>query len=351
MTSDARDSGAPPVLPGAARSPEIVPGDLEWADMRGGRTLGIALLMGPRPDVVFADAATVDTAARLAAWHGAPLLVDLRGSEPSAVKLPALRRARRVIVADDAQQQACVTSGVEAGRLIRIVPGGSAGDPARGPVDEVGSLSDALAEAKRLAVGRGIPFQPAGTYRFFKRAMDLAVGLLLSIVLVIPLLLVAILIRLDSPGPALFRQRRIGRGTSEFTIMKFRTMRTGTPDLASHLVGPGSSRVTRLGRLLRRASIDELPQLWHLVNGEMSLVGPRPALHNQYDLIGMRQAVGVDALKPGVTGWAQVNGRDDIPLERKVEYDRHYLEHVSAARDIAIILRTVVVLFSDRGTY
>ncbi len=128
-------------------------------------------------------------------------------------------------------------------------------------------------------------------------------------------------------------------------------MFNGTPDLASHLMGPGSSRITRVGRLLRRTSIDELPQLWHLITGDMSLVGPRPALHNQYDLIGMRQRGGIDALKPGVTGWAQVNGRDDIPLERKVEFDRHYLGRVSFTQDIAILLRTVVVLFSDRGTY
>ncbi len=350
MSSQPRPAaGSPPVRAGSQDA--VVSSALNWADMRGGRRIDMALLMGPRPDVVFADAPHVKMAERLAAWHGAPLLVDLRGVEiPGSV--PALwLGATRLIVTEPVQPAACVAAGIDAGRLLQIIPGSPAADPARGPINEVGSLTDALAEAKRLAYGRDIAHQPTGSYRLLKRGLDLAVGWGLLVVLAIPLGLVAILIRLDSPGSALFRQRRIGRGTSEFTIMKFRTMRTGTPDLASHLVGPGSSRVTRLGKLLRRTSIDELPQLWHLVNGEMTLVGPRPALHNQYDLIGMRQAVGVDALKPGVTGWAQVNGRDDIPLERKVEYDRHYLEHASFARDIAIIVRTVLVLFSDRGTY
>jgi len=176
-----------------------------------------------------------------------------------------------------------------------------------------------------------------------------AAGLL---VLLAPLLLaVAIAIQLDSPGPALFRQRRIGRGTREFRIVKFRSMRLGTPDLASHLMGPGSPRVTRLGRWLRRASLDELPQLWNVLRGEMSLVGPRPALFNQYDLIAQRQRDGVDALRPGVTGWAQIHGRDDLPLERKVAYDREYLERWSPALDVQIVLRTVMTLFSARGVY
>ena len=143
----------------------------------------------------------------------------------------------------------------------------------------------------------------------------------------------------------------MGRGSKEFTILKFRTMRVGTPDLASHLMGPGSSRVTRIGRFLRRTSLDELPQLLNVLAGDMTLVGPRPALFNQEDLIGLRQAAGVDALRPGVTGLAQVNGRDEIPLQRKVEYDRYYLEHLSPVLDLMILLRTVITLFSNRGVY
>ena len=109
--------------------------------------------------------------------------------------------------------------------------------------------------------------------------------------------------------------------------------------------------MTRIGRFLRRTSLDELPQLLNVLAGDMTLVGPRPALFNQEDLIGLRQAAGVDALRPGVTGLAQVNGRDEIPLQRKVEYDRYYLEHLSPALDLMILLRTVITLFSDRGVY
>jgi lipopolysaccharide/colanic/teichoic acid biosynthesis glycosyltransferase/glycosyltransferase involved in cell wall biosynthesis len=206
-------------------------------------------------------------------------------------------------------------------------------------------------EVHLAAHGRDITPRPAGVYRAVKRLGDIAVAGLMLLLLLPLLIVVATAIRLDSPGPALFRQRRIGRGTSEFTIFKFRTMQTGTPDLASHLVGPGSSRVTRLGRFLRRTSIDELPQLLNVLSGSMTLVGPRPALFNQYDLIAMRQAVGVDALKPGVTGWAQINGRDEIPMTRKVELDREYLECVSPLFDLRIFLRTAGTLFSDRGVY
>ena len=158
--------------------------------------------------------------------------------------------------------------------------------------------------------------------RIVRRTADIVAASVLLAALSPFLALIAIAIRADSPGPALFRQRRIGRGSAEFTILKFRTMRVGTPDLASHLVGPGSNRVTRTGRILRRSSIDELPQLWNVLAGDMTLVGPRPALFNQDDLIALRQEAGVDALKPGVTGWAQVNGRDEIALPEKVALDR-----------------------------
>jgi O-antigen biosynthesis protein WbqP len=191
----------------------------------------------------------------------------------------------------------------------------------------------------------------SGLYGPIKRALDVLGAATLLLALSPLLLLVALAIRLDSPGPVLFRQRRIGRHSAEFIILKFRTMHTGTPDLASHLVGPGSDRVTRLGRWLRRASVDELPQLWNILCGQMSLVGPRPALYNQDDLIAMRRAAGVDALQPGVTGWAQIHGRDDIPLQKKVNYDRYYLEHCSLTLDLWILVRTAFTLFSSRGVY
>jgi len=212
-------------------------------------------------------------------------------------------------------------------------------------------LVRALESVSREARGRPIAPRPNGPYGVARRAVDLLVSATFLVLLSPLLALLAIAIRMDSPGPALFRQRRIGRGSSEFTILKFRTMRAGTPDVASHLMGPGSSRVTRVGRLLRRTSLDELPQLWNVLVGDMTLVGPRPALFNQYDLIAMRQAVDVDALKPGVTGWAQVNGRDDIPMDHKVALDRTYLDSLGPVMDLRILLRTVVVLFSDRGVY
>jgi len=192
---------------------------------------------------------------------------------------------------------------------------------------------------------------PAGPYRFAKRALDVAgasIGLLLSSPILIA---TALAIRIDSPGPALFRQRRIGRGSREFVIVKFRTMQVGTPDLASHLMGPGSRQLTRIGGFLRRSSIDELPQLWNVLRGDMTLVGPRPALHNQHDLIALRREAGVDALRPGLTGWAQIHGRDELTVEQKVRYDRWYLEHAAFGLDLWILLRTVLTLFSSRGVF
>ena len=206
------------------------------------------------------------------------------------------------------------------------------------------------ASGERLAPARRVAPRPGGLYGALKRAADIALSLVLLIVLAPVLLAVAIAIRLDSPGPALFRQRRSGRGSGEFVIFKFRTMKTGTPDLASHLMQQeAASRITKLGAFLRRTSLDELPQLWNVLRGDMTLVGPRPALHNQDDLIGLRQEAGVDALRPGVTGWAQVNGRDELPIPRKVELERWYLERVGPVLDLEILLRTVVVLFTGKG--
>jgi lipopolysaccharide/colanic/teichoic acid biosynthesis glycosyltransferase len=212
-------------------------------------------------------------------------------------------------------------------------------------------LVSVLGEVLRQARGQDVTPVPAGVDGLAKRAVDVVVAGLLLVALSPLLLVIALAVRLDSPGPVLFRQRRIGRGSRGFTILKFRTMQVGTPDLASHLMGPGSSRVTRVGRLLRRTSLDELPQLLNVLAGDMTLVGPRPALHNQHDLIALRQEAAVDGLKPGVTGWAQIHGRDDIPLERKVAYDRWYREHVSFGLDLWIILRTPVALLSSRGVF
>jgi lipopolysaccharide/colanic/teichoic acid biosynthesis glycosyltransferase/glycosyltransferase involved in cell wall biosynthesis len=214
-----------------------------------------------------------------------------------------------------------------------------------------GRLVTIVEETYERAVGRPVTPEPHGVYRVVKRAIDLVASLAMLIVFLPIMLVVAIAIRVDSKGPIVFRQRRIGRGSAEFTIFKFRTMTVGTPDLASHLMGPGSPHVTGIGRFLRRSSLDELPQLWNIVRGEMSLVGPRPALFNQYDLIAMRQEVDVDALKPGVTGWAQIHGRDEIPLRDKVAYDRYYRERCSPWLDVVILFRTAFTVFSSRGVY
>lgn len=211
-------------------------------------------------------------------------------------------------------------------------------------------LAGVCAEVVRLRRGRAIAAQPRGLDAFAKRTFDVAAALAGMVLLLPVFLLVAILVRADSPGPVFFRQRRPGRGSREFVMLKFRTMRTGTPDLATHLVGQSASYVTRVGRLLRRTSLDELPQLWNVLLGEMSLVGPRPALYNQYDLIALRQERGIDALRPGVTGWAQVNGRDEIPMDRKVALDEEYLRRAGFFFDLSILVRTFTEVFTGRGT-
>jgi O-antigen biosynthesis protein WbqP len=212
-------------------------------------------------------------------------------------------------------------------------------------------LAAVLDEVRRLARGRKVVPRPSGVAGAAKRLTDALVAGALLVALTPLLALIALVVRLDSPGPAFFRQRRAGRGGREFSILKFRTMEVGTPDLASHLMGPGAAEVTRVGRVLRRTSLDELPQLLNVLLGDMSLVGPRPALHNQHDLVALRRQAGVDALRPGVTGWAQIHGRDDIPLAIKVEYDRWYMDHASFPLDLWIVLRTPGALLSSRGVF
>jgi len=169
------------------------------------------------------------------------------------------------------------------------------------------------------------------------------------IVLALPLMAIAILVRLESPGPALHWSKRVGRSNRIFMMPKFRTMRLGTPDVATHLLNDPDQWITPLGRFLRRTSLDELPQLWSVLRGDMSLVGPRPALFNQDDLVALRTAAGVHALRPGVTGWAQINGRDELPIPEKVRLDREYLERMSVAFDLRIILSTARAALSGRG--
>ncbi len=173
-----------------------------------------------------------------------------------------------------------------------------------------------------------------------KRAFDIVVASAGLLALALPMALIALWVRLDSPGPALHWSQRFGANGVLFAMPKFRSMPIDTPQVATHLLADGASRVTRAGRILRRTSLDELPQLLSVLRGEMSLVGPRPALFNQHDLMDLRRAAGVDGLRPGITGWAQVNGRDDLALEEKVAFEAEYLARQSFVFDLLIVLRT-----------
>jgi O-antigen biosynthesis protein WbqP len=173
-----------------------------------------------------------------------------------------------------------------------------------------------------------------------KRGFDLAVALAALLLLSPVLLALALLVRLDSPGPAIHWSRRVGRNNRIFAMPKFRTMRTDTPDVATHLLEDPARWITPLGRTLRRTSLDELPQVWSVFLGQMSFVGPRPALFNQHDLVALRTEAGVHALRPGLTGWAQVNGRDELSIPEKVRFDREYLERMSLGLDLRILAMT-----------
>ena len=194
---------------------------------------------------------------------------------------------------------------------------------------------------------------PAGLRRgrgsVIKRAFDIAAALGGLLVLSPVLAVIALAVRLDSPGPAIHWSRRVGRFNRIFLMPKFRTMRTDAPDVATHLLADPQAWITPLGRFLRRASLDELPQLWSVLIGDMSLVGPRPALFNQDDLVALRTAAGVEALRPGVTGWAQVNGRDDLPIEEKARLDADYLDLQGFVFDLKIIFTTLHAAVSGQG--
>jgi O-antigen biosynthesis protein WbqP len=175
-----------------------------------------------------------------------------------------------------------------------------------------------------------------------KRLLDFAIAFLTSPILIVPYTLVAIMVRISSPGPVLYWSDRVGRNNHVFKMPKFRTMRIGTPAVATHLLSDPDSYLTPIGSFLRKSSLDELPQLWSIIKGDMSFVGPRPALYNQHDLIELRTQNGVHRLLPGLTGWAQVNGRDELPIPQKVAFDIEYLQRQSMAFDIRILFLTVL---------
>lgn len=187
-------------------------------------------------------------------------------------------------------------------------------------------------------------------YPYIKRGADVILSLLALICLSPVYLLVALAVKLTSPGPVLFRQKRVGRGGRLFTIYKFRTMRTNTPrDTATHLLQDPSRYITRVGAFLRRSSLDELPQFFNVLKGDMSIVGPRPALYNQYDLIAAREKAGVNAVRPGITGLAQISGRDELPIPVKVRYDREYVENLSLKMDARCFFGTIISVLRAEG--
>lgn len=182
-----------------------------------------------------------------------------------------------------------------------------------------------------------------------KRLFDLVLGLMAAAVLLVPLVVVAMLVRLTSPGPALYWSDRVGRNNKIFKMPKFRSMRVGTPAVATHLLADPKAYLTPIGSFLRKSSLDELPQLWSILVGDMSFVGPRPALFNQHDLIELRTQKNVHALVPGLTGWAQVNGRDELPIPQKVALDAEYLRRQGFWFDIKILWLTFLKVVQRDG--
>ena len=182
-----------------------------------------------------------------------------------------------------------------------------------------------------------------------KRIFDSLAALAALLVLAMPMLAIAVAIKLTSTGPVLYWSDRVGRNNRIFRMPKFRTMRTDTPAVATHLLGDPDRYVTSIGKLLRKTSLDELPQLISIVKGDMSFVGPRPALFNQDDLIELRTSKGIHRLMPGLTGWAQINGRDELPIPVKVEFDQYYLLNRSMLLDLKIIGRTALKVILRDG--
>lgn len=182
-----------------------------------------------------------------------------------------------------------------------------------------------------------------------KRIFDLVLCFVAFAIFGIPLLLVYVAVKVTSKGPALHWSKRVGQNNKIFLMPKFRSMRVDTPQVATHLLADPKKYLTPIGGLIRKTSLDELPQLLSVLKGDMSFVGPRPALFNQDDLVGLRTQHGVEKLKPGITGWAQVNGRDELPIPVKVEFDKYYLKNKSIYLDIKILFMTVFKVIRSHG--
>lgn len=182
-----------------------------------------------------------------------------------------------------------------------------------------------------------------------KRMFDLCTVLFATLILLLPFLVVAVIVRLTSLGPVLYWSDRVGQSNKIFKMPKFRTMRVDTPAVATHLLANPEKFLTPVGSFLRKSSLDELPQLWSIIKGDMSFVGPRPALFNQDDLIALRTKYGVDKLVPGLTGWAQINGRDELPIPEKVKLDVDYMHQQSLLFDMKIIFLTFLKVLQRDG--
>jgi O-antigen biosynthesis protein WbqP len=201
----------------------------------------------------------------------------------------------------------------------------------------------------KKSTAHALPASPGQSNPILKRTLDLLLSLLAAILLGLPALAVALAVRLTSPGPVLYWSQRVGRDNQTFQMPKFRTMRVDTPAVATHLLTDAANWLTPVGSFLRRSSLDELPQLWSIIKGDMSIVGPRPALFNQEDLIALRTEYGVHRLQPGLTGWAQINGRDELPIPEKVKLDLEYLRRQSLRFDLHIIIRTAFSVLRREG--
>lgn len=186
--------------------------------------------------------------------------------------------------------------------------------------------------------------------KFGKRVLDILLSACAIVVLAPVCLILAIAIKLDDPGPVFFRQKRVGKGKSHFQILKFRTMKMDTPrDCPTHLLKNPQQYITRVGGFLRKTSLDELPQIFQIFTGKMSIIGPRPALWNQFDLIGERDKYGANDIRPGLTGWAQINGRDELPIDVKARLDGEYVEKCSFLFDLKILVGTVFSVVRHEG--
>ena len=191
--------------------------------------------------------------------------------------------------------------------------------------------------------------------RIIKRLLDLTLSVIAGIVLAIPMLIVAVIIKVDDPGPALFKQKRVGKNKTYFWLYKFRTMKMNTPDIPTHLLEHPEQYITRTGHFLRKYSIDELPQLYNAIRGEISLIGPRPALWNQYDLLDERDRYGANDVRPGLTGWAQINGRDELKIPVKAKLDGEYAETLrrggwtAFAMDVKCFIGTIFSVVKHEG--